>query len=414
MKNQNPFRLWPAWAGCFLVLGAAAPCPGQMPSLPNAAVTSDEIPSQFRDLYRELAGTLEQATNVAPFEKRGVHPLVAPGLMMAGSGYGPAAADSPRWKDLLATLDAFKAMGMNATSVMIAAPDLTLSDPQPLIAFYRRLTDEIHARGMKLYVEHFDNPPFSPHAHHGFADDATGRKEFLRMRAAEAALIYREIQPDFLSLITEPATMGRWSHLTFSAAELADWVGEIATELKTAGSPTHVGAGAPSWEPEEFVLRLARQPSLDYVDIHLYALNLDGVDQLAQFSILVRKIREVRPAMPITIGETWLYKHGASEPKGMLNRDAYFRDNFSFWSALDVRFLSLVMGLAQKENVGVIAPYFSEHFFTYYTFGDEESGKLPPWPASVAVAWQKALVPIREHRLSVTGKAVSAMLDGAK
>ena len=39
---------------------------------------------------------------------------VAPHLFMAASIYGPAATDSQRWKDLLATLDAFKAMGMNA------------------------------------------------------------------------------------------------------------------------------------------------------------------------------------------------------------------------------------------------------------------------------------------------------------
>jgi hypothetical protein len=153
---------------------------------------------------------------------------------------------------------------------------------------------------------------------------------------------------------------------------------------------------------------------LDYIDIHLYALKLDGVDQLARFSTLVRKIRAVRPEMRITIGETWLYKHGTVESKGMLNREAYFRDNFGFWSPLDVRFLSLVMGIAQKEKISVIAPYFSQHFFTYYTFGDQESGKLPPWPASVAVAWAKALPAIRENLLSPTGRSMSMMLQDAK
>ena len=141
---------------------------------------------------------------------------------MAGSGFAFAGADAARWRDLLTTLDAFKAAGMGAASVMIAAPDLSLGDPQPLLAFYRRLADEMHTRGLKLYVEHFDNPPFSPHSHHGYADDANGRKEFLGMRATEATLIYRQIQPDYLSLITEPATMSRWAHLTFTAGELAD------------------------------------------------------------------------------------------------------------------------------------------------------------------------------------------------
>jgi hypothetical protein len=378
-----------------------------------AAANSEKIPAECRDLYRELERTLGAATKKYPFEQRGPRPLVAPSLFMAGSGFGPAATNSARWQELLATVDAFKSAGMDAVSVMIAAPDLSLGDPRPLVEFYRRLADEVHARGMKLYVEHFDNPPFSPHAHRGLTDDPAGRKHFLQMRATEAALIYREIQPDFLSVITEPTTMGRWSHLTFSASDLADWVGQISTELKVTPSRTQVGAGAPTWEPEEFVQRLAQQRSLDYIDIHFYALNLDGVDQLDCFSRLVRKIREARPGMKINIGETWLYKHGATEPKGMLNRDAYFRDNFGFWSPLDVQFFALVLGVAQKENVGVVAPYFSQHFFTYYQFGDVESAKLPPWPGSVAVAWSKAIQAIRAHQLSPTGAAMTVLLNQA-
>jgi hypothetical protein len=74
------------------------------------------------------------------------------------------------------------------------------------------------------------------------------------------------------------------------------------------------------------------------------------------------KIRETRPNMRITMGETWLWKHGAEEPKETY-KEAYFRDNFSFWSPLDKQFLNLVMGIAQKENISVVVPYFSQYFF---------------------------------------------------
>ncbi len=99
----------------------------------------------------------------------------------------------------------------------------------------------------------------------------------------------------------------------------------------------------------------------------------------------------------------------------MLNRDAFFRDNFSFWSPLDEQFLNLLMGIALKENVSAVDPYFSQYFFAYYEFGDAESSKLPPWPGSVLPSWNKALESIRSRQLSATGKAVSAaLLDGRK
>ena len=237
------------------------------------------------------------------------------------------------------------------------------------------------------------NIPSSPHAHKGphalkdLQDDPQGRQDFLKIMEQEDALIYREIKPDYLTLINEPETaINRMLHLTFSADELADWVGEVTTHLKSTGaSPnTLLGAGAVTWEPEEFVLKFAKQTNLDYVDIHMYSigLKLQGKDQVAKLATLVRKIREARPNMRITIGETWLLKLGAGDmgPKVTTYQEIFQRNNFSFWSPLDEQFLALLMGIAQKENISVVAPFFSQYFFTYYTFGDAESSKLPPWP----------------------------------
>jgi hypothetical protein len=380
-------------------------------SVPSAQ-TDTEIPPQFRSLYEELDDTIRNDSSLYPFKKGASGPLLAPSLFMAGSGFGPAASDSQRWKDLLDTLDAYKAAGMNAVSVMIAAPDLTLGDPGPLIDFYQRLIRAIHSRDMKLYVEHFDNPPFSPHAYRDLQDTPQGRKDFLNMREKELRLIYGEIKPDYLSMVTEPQTMIRWSRLSISADQLADWIAEVTARLKsTKVSPnTLLGAGAGIWESDDFALKLSQQKNLDYVDIHFYPLKLNGEDMVAKLVARIHKVTHASPKMRVTIGETWLYKHGASEPKGMLDREAFFRDNFSFWSPLDQRYLSLLIGIAQKENISVVAPYFSQYFFAYYTFGDMESRKLPPWPGSVLDSWNKALESIRTHKLSPTGKAISSLL----
>ena len=398
---------------CFLAFICPTMGQSQTPLAEKQTQTDAAIPDQFRPLYRELDETLREAGHLYPFMKGNPRPLFAPNLFMASSLYGPAAPDSQRWKDLLATLDAFNALRMNAVSVMILAPDLTLGDSGPLIDFYQRLAREIHARHMKLYVEHFVNLPLGPHAPKGLQDTPQGRQDFLNMLEKEVTLIYREIKPDYLSLVTEPETVIiHLLHLSFSADELAAWVGEVTTRLKSSGaSPnTLLGAGAVTSESEDFVLKFAQQTNLDYVDIHLYALKIKNEDQVAKLATLIRKVREARPNLKVTIGETWLLKLAAEEPKA-LYKEALFRDNFSFWSPLDERFVNLLMGIAQKENISVVAPYFSQYLFAYYTFGDAESGKLPPWPGSVPVSWNKALESIRSHRLSPTGKAMSAMLD---
>jgi hypothetical protein len=413
--------------GCFL----ASICPtmgqNQTPLAEKLSKADAAIPDQFSSLWRNLDESLRQARETYPFKKGIARPLIAPNLFMASSMYGSAASDSQRWKDLLATLDAYKTMRMDAVFVQILAPDLTFGEPGALIEFYQRLAKEIHARHMKLYVEHFVNMPFKPnlpsgpHAYKGprapkdLQDDPQGRQDFLKILEQENTLIYREIKPDYLTLINEPeSAIIQALHLSFSADELANWVGKVTTHLKSAGtSPsTLLGAGAVTWEPEEFVLKFAKQTNLDYVDIHMYSVKLKGEDQVAKLAALVRDIREARPDMRITIGETWLLKLGAGGPKVTTYQEIFLRNNFSFWSPLDEQFLTLLMGIAQKEDISVVAPFFSQYFFTYYTFGDAESGKLPPGVgSSISVTWNKALESIRSRRLSSTGKAMSAMLD---
>jgi hypothetical protein len=399
--------------GCFLSYSYSID--GQNQTLQTKQIKeSTDIPEQFLALYQELEESLHQAIQLFPYKKGKYCSLAAPELYFAGSGFGSSATDSQRWKDLLSTLDEFKSMKIEAVSIMIAAPDLTIGDSTSLVIFYQRLANEIHLRKMKLYIEYFDNPPFSPHALKGWQDNLQGRKDFLAMKEKELFLIYREIKPDYLSLVTEPGTMMRWSHLNFSSDELAEWIGEVSTSLKNLGSSpnTLIGAGAGSWESADFILKFAQQSNLDYIDIHLYAMNSSIKDNAIRVDSLVHQVRKVRPGMEITIGETWLYKHSTKEPATVaMYKETFFRDNFSFWSPLDQQFMELLMGIAQKENVSVVAPYFSQYFFSYYKFGDTESSNLPPWPGSVIFSWNKAIESIHHHQLSATGKVMSSMLD---
>ena len=275
------------------------------------------IPDQFRPLYENLDEALRQTRQICPFKKASARPSVAPNLLQASSMYPPTLSDSPRWKDLMGTLDAFKTMGADAVFVQILAPDLALGNTSVSLDFYRRLAGEIHARKMKLYVEHFFNAPFvanQPREKHVLP----ATTDFLRIMEQEAVLICREVKPDYLTLVNEPEMAIRGMlHLDFSPDELAAWVGKLAAHLKsTDASPnTLLGAGAALSEPEDYVLRFARQANLDYLDIHLYTWKVKGEGDIAKLATLVHRVRETRPGMKITIGETWLLKHGAGAPR---------------------------------------------------------------------------------------------------
>ena len=405
----------PTWKNCFVLIFLSILFSGSAKAQQAETILSVQeniaVPEQFSSLYKELDESITKTSTLYPFTKGKYCPLLAPELFMAGSGFASTTFDSQRWKDILTTVDAFRAMGMNAVSVMIASPDLTIGDTTVLIGFYQHLAAEIHLRGMKLYIEHFDNPPFSPHAHKTWQNTEQGRKDFLLMREKELTMIYRKIKPDYLSMITEPGTLIRWSHLSFSVNELSTWIAEVTTRLKATGaSPnTLLGAGAGSWESESFVTKFAEKANLDYIDIHVYALKSSPGDNVARFDTIIHKIREIKPLMNITIGETWLFKHSVNEAKPNYS-ETFFMDNFSFWSPLDQMFLKLLMGVAQKENISVVVPYFSQYFFTYYTFGDAESSKLAQWPASVFSSWSKAIESIQANQYSSTGKEMSLML----
>lgn len=388
----------------------------------QAAGTEAAIPEQYRPLYRTLQESLREISQAYPLQQNLPRPVVCPNLCPAASVWNPWESEQ-QWQDVLATLEAFKRLGASGVLLQIVAPDLADGNTERVIEFYQRLAAEVRARGMTVYVEHFVNTPFKangsrarggkPATSRELKDDPEGRAEFLKVLEQEVTLIYKEIKPDYLSILTEPElAIHQQLHLTFSAAALGNWASEVAARLKKTGSSpnTLLGAGGLIFEPEEFFLTVAKSRSVDYLDMHLYVIKMRGEDQLAKLSALIRKVRETRPDMQCTIGEAWLFKQGKDGPKATV-QEIFARDNFSFWSPLDTDFLKLLIGVAQKERIAVIVPYFSQYLFSYYTFGDSESASLPLWPASVKVSWTRALGMVHKGELSPTGKALKEVLN---
>ena len=407
---MNTPRIFPIAVS--LILGATCA------SIGRSQTPSPEVPSQLKPLYAELDAALTKATETYPCRPGETLPLVAPNLSLAASIYNPTAGDQERWTGLMKTLDAFQAMGMNGVLVQIMAPDLVWGDREGLLAFYRRLATEVRSRHMKLYVEHFVNLPFVANAptkeHRGarIEDTPAGRQEFLDILEREVTLIYRELKPDYLSILTEPgAAIVRELHLSLKSDDFAGWVGKVCTELKQSGaSPaTLLGAGLATFEPDILATKFARQADLDYIDFHVYLMKLNGADQIARLASMIQMVRAVRPAMKLTIGEAWLFKTGAQAPNPAID-EIFLQNNFSFWSPLDQGFLSLLVGVAQQKQVDVIAPFFSQFFFSYYTYGEADAKALPTGTRSLRLSWQKATAAIDAQQLSPTGTALKALL----
>ncbi len=410
MKNHS---IYATLAGCIFTWVVTFNCQAQGFQKFVSEPENLTIPDQFRSLYEELDKSLDKYGLIYKLREGGTCSAIAPNLFMAMSAFGPAAPGSERWNDLLLTLDAFREMKMKAVTVMIIAPDLTIGDTKSLVAFYRRLADEIHSRGLMLYIEHFNSSP-SRKLSASWSDGPPSKKTFLDMMYNELYTIYSQIRPDYLSLLTEPEiTMIKWTHLAFSASELSEWIGNTASRLKNLQliPGTLLGAGAGTWESEDFDTAFARQKDLDYIDIHLYPLSLNGEDQIGRLAKIIGDLRKARPDIKVILGETWLYKHGAEEPEGVMDKNAYYRDNFGFWSPLDIKFMHLVMAVARKENIALVCPYFSQFFFVYYNFSDSGSANLPPFPACVPAAWHKAAGALKKNMLSPTGTAINEMLS---
>src|SRR6185503_3259574 len=177
-------------------------------------------------------------------------------------------------------------------------------------AYDVRLAGEVRRRGLKLLAKNgpvFTEPEISP-----VAPDYSRLKweEYFAARARLARRVATDVAPDYLSIGNEPSTemiVLRKSGLTEDR-----FVRYVQDALR--GMPrgrTLVGAGAGTWDRPTFVARLARETSLDYVDLHVYPMAGPAADYIARASELAQLARQQKKR--VIVGETWLYKAATRE-----------------------------------------------------------------------------------------------------
>lgn len=372
----------------------------------------NEVPKQFRPLYNELEQELYKAENKINSLKttQNTKSISSPSLYLASSYFGPIKKNTKRWKDIITTLDGFQSLGVKSVSFMISFPNLTaeISEVKPLLDSYNLLMTEIRKRDMKVVIEHFVYPSIAPTKEGKFVANiknlSNPKKSFFDWKKEEIKIITSYIKPDYLSIISEPETYNKFLGLQISGDEYAQWIKSLKDDILKDETTKNIkiGAGAGIWESEDYINSFMKLSELDYIDIHFYPLKLKSEDMFSKLLQTLDKIKLESPSKEVIISETWLYKHGAFEPKGVYNSESYGRNVYDFWYPLDIRFFNLMNQVARKKGISVIAPYFSQYFF--YT--EKYNPDIAPqkWPISMMDEWEKATDNMKMKKLSRTGE----------
>jgi len=177
----------------------------------------------------------------------------------------------------------------------------------------------------------------------------------------ELVVIAREIKPDYLTLANEPTTEENLTGLEISPAVWSDFISSTITKIG-GSSGILLGAGTGTWENPAYINTLYGMPGLDYIDLHIYPLNEDGL-------YLTRALNAAMGAhnagQRVTVSESWLYKASARElSTGILDFEtAISRDVYSFWYPLDARFIRDIMDLGDAFKMDFVSFFWTRSFF---------------------------------------------------
>jgi fibronectin type 3 domain-containing protein len=347
------------------------------------------VPSQYQDLYNSLN------SNISTFDaavrmnwdgsRSGV--IYAPQLEAANSAVFTGMLGTTYYTStVLPQLEALAALGAKGVKVQVDFPILYQnfysSDPSlytEFANFYQNLATGVHSLGMKLTVETMAENQFPGDSAGTFTEYYTSLTwtEYMAGRAAQAVAIAQLMQPDYLSLITEPDSEASYTGQT-NAATLAgstQLLQTMLTALQTAGiTGVSYGAGTGSWlnNSSQYIQNFVALP-IQYVDVHVYPLNEPYLmNTLTMASIAASA------GKPVAISQLWDFKEQDSDFGVLSLTQVEALDPFSFWAPIDTAFLQAMSDYANYEQAVFISPFWSHYFSAYLDYGTY--GSLPVGP----------------------------------
>jgi hypothetical protein len=339
------------------------------------------VPAEYQDIYSTLT------TQIAGFDAAvnagwngSTYPyLDAPQLSAADSNQYTTILGSTFYTyAVLPELEELQALGANAVTVHIDFPTFyqpfytyegNPSQYQQFVSFYQQLAQDVRARGMKLVVEASVSMPlvgnqisvFQPYM------KSLSWSEYMSGRAANALAVAQLIEPDYMTVMTEPdteaATSGQTNLNTLTG--VTQLVQQVLTTLQDANvTNVQIGAGAGTWTTNymEYVQAFASMP-MNFVDMHIYPIN-EGY-----FTAALTAAATIQAAgKQVGISECWDWKIRNSEIGVLSYASTVGRDPFSFWAPIDTAFLQAIVNFANYQQLAFISPYWVHYFFAYLDY----------------------------------------------
>jgi hypothetical protein len=220
----------------------------------------------------------------------------------------------------------------------------------------------------------FIDPAFSPLQAEGYYAGLTSER-YRQEKRQMAETIIRELRPNYLTVENEPKTTEHNTKLPMTVQTFTQTLQFVLDGLDRSG--VLVGAGAGSWDDPGYMESLARNTSVDYLDLHVYPINRDFlVDRAFKVGDIAR-----RHGKRLVIGEAWLYKAADRDLGGAPVAAApglFARDVFSFWEPLDVDFLIMMGKFAHLQQAELISFFWSRNFFGYVDYDATTRALRPP------------------------------------
>jgi hypothetical protein len=278
-------------------------------------------------------------------------------------------------------LVSLQALGVQGVTIHIDMP--ILYEPfyasnsalyQQFVAFYQQLVQDVHSRGMKLIVETTVGSSLTGNLVGDFQAyyASLNWRQYITARAGTALNVAQLIQPDYLTVLTEPDSEATNSGQT-NAGTLngsTNLLKDILAALKS-GNVTNVsiGAGAGTWlgQYTEYIQNYLLQP-IDFLDMHIYPVNYEYLQNAATGAQMAHAAGK-----QVGMSECWDWKI-ANDELGVLTYPIIeARNPFGFWAPDDQQFLATLKDFGQADEFTFISPFWSHYFNAYVSYSVDGS-----------------------------------------
>mgnify|MGYP001773332437 CR=1 FL=1 len=338
------------------------------------------VPPEYADLYALLASKLQSTEDSLSANWDGTrYPVVfSTELLAANANQGERVLREQAWQSILFNLDRIQFLGVRAVKVAVKYPILMPAFPRSAeyLALYKKLGDELRRRNLKFLVQM--TPGFKPSALSALPVEPyyanLTLERYKREKRQMAEIIISEIRPDYLTLENEPKTAQENTGLPFTVQNFTEIVQYILDGLDRKG--VLVGAGAGTWDNRAYIESLARNTTVDYIDMHIYPVNFDFLlERTLQIAEIARRHNK-----KLFLGEAWLYKTRDAElfgPAVAAAPSLYARDVFSFWEPLDVKFVETIWKLTHYLKMDFASFFWMRYFFGYIEYNEQTKNLSP-------------------------------------